>query len=597
MRVRALIGVLALSLTVGLAQPGNAEIPPPPPLPCSTSTCVDIVVAMADSPDPVGAGAELAYTIDLSNASLATAFGVTLTEQIPANTTFVSFTYASPSGGADTLVTAPPAGGGGVVTVRIPTLMANDHRLFVITVKVNADAADGSTITNAATAAATAPAETAPQNNTATTMTVVGHPLTADLAVTMSENRSPYTVTAGSPAWEKGPGFIYFVSLRNDGPHEAHGVKLTDATPEHTTFRTFRQTGGPAFALSAPPYGGTGTATATISVLPSGATASFELGVNVDADTPEGSMLINRVDVASDTLDPVPTNNNASTTTRVSTLGRLDIAIADSPDPVMPGRDLTYVLRLSSLGPSDAQNVTLSDQIPADTTFVSFRQESGPLFVLTMPADNTGSVTATIGTLGAGQSATFTLVVNVDPNTTDGTQISDTAKATSTTHLQVYPPPYNPVTVTTRVSTFSSDLAVEMSDTPDPAAAGSLVTYSIGIVNSGPDSATGAVLEVWEVNPPCNNEVGRRTTLESWTQNSGPALALSSGCCGFGYARAEGQLAAGEAAAFTLVVRVNADVPAGCVVQYTATVQSDAADPVPSNGQAVATTEVVAAAP
>jgi hypothetical protein len=83
MRGRALIGVLALSLTVGLAQPGNAEIPPPP-LPCSTSTCVDIVVAMADSPDPVGAGAELAYTIDLSNASLGTAFGVTLTDQIAA---------------------------------------------------------------------------------------------------------------------------------------------------------------------------------------------------------------------------------------------------------------------------------------------------------------------------------------------------------------------------------------------------------------------------------------------------------------------------------------------------------------------------------
>jgi uncharacterized repeat protein (TIGR01451 family) len=584
MRVRLLTCFLALGITLGPAQPGNAEIPPPP-----CSTCIDLAVALSDSPDPVRAGAEITYTIDLSNAGPGIALGVTLTDQIPAKTTFVSFAYASPSGGADAVVTAPPAGAGGVVVVRIPTLTANDVRHFVITVKVDADAADGWTITNTAAATAAAPPEARPQNNTATAVTVVEHPLTADLAVTMSENRSPYTVTAGSPAGEKGPGFIYFISLRNDGPHEARGVKLTDATPDHTTFRAFTQTGGPPFALSAPSVGGTGTASATISALPSGATASFELGINVDANTPDGSTLVNRAAVASDTLDPVPTNNNATTTTGVHAFGRLGISITDSPDPVMPASNLTYVLKISSGGPSDTQNVRLSDEIPASTTFVSFRQDSGPTFVLTTPVGDPGaataSVTATIGTLAAGVSATFTLVVNVDPSTGDGAQISNTAKATSTTHLAVYPPGPNPATVTTRVSTFAADLSVDVSDAPDPVEAGGHLSYTITVANSGPGRATGVSL--------ADYFSYQTTKLVSWSQDSGPDFALS-GCCEY-TPRAEGTLAAGESATFTLVVRVKGDITAGTLIENTATVSSDASEPAPGNNSASATTTVVAA--
>ena len=72
--------------------------------------------------------------------------------------------------------------------------------------------------------------------------------------------------------------------------------------------------------------------------------------------------------------------------------------------------------------------------MPANTTFVSDAQTSGPTFTLTNPAvGGTGTITGTIGTLALGASATFTVVVLVSPSTPDGTTITNTADVTAAT--------------------------------------------------------------------------------------------------------------------------------------------------------------------
>jgi uncharacterized repeat protein (TIGR01451 family) len=116
----------------------------------------------------------------------------------------------------------------------------------------------------------------------------------------------------------------------------------------------------------------------------------------------------------------------------VNNAADLSVTKSDSPDPVSAGTNLTYTLTAFNAGPGDAHNVALTDVIPANTTFVSFMQTTGPVFTLiTPPVGGTGTVTATAATLAAGASASFTLVVNVNSVTPNGTVITNTLAVSS----------------------------------------------------------------------------------------------------------------------------------------------------------------------
>lgn len=71
----------------------------------------------------------------------------------------------------------------------------------------------------------------------------------------------------------------------------------------------------------------------------------------------------------------------------------------------------TYTIGVSNAGPQSAASVSVTDPLPAGTTFVSCSTSqgtcSGP------PVGTNGTVTATLGTIASAGSATFTIVVNV----------------------------------------------------------------------------------------------------------------------------------------------------------------------------------------
>ena len=97
------------------------------------------------------------------------------------------------------------------------------------------------------------------------------------------------------------------------------------------------------------------------------------------------------------------------------------------------GHQILYSVQVTNSGPSDAASVALADAVPANTTFHSFGQLSGPTFTCTSPDEGeTGTTNCTITSLARGDTAIFLATYLVD-TVSNGTVISNTATVSSST--------------------------------------------------------------------------------------------------------------------------------------------------------------------
>jgi uncharacterized repeat protein (TIGR01451 family) len=253
---------------------------------------------------------------------------------------------------------------------------------------------------------------------------IYGEPVpNANLVLTV--NGSPNPVIAGS-------NMTYVLALTNKGTAAAQNVTLTENLPSGATFVSMVQNSGPAFSLTTPALGATGTATATANALAAGATAIFTFVVRVGSDSGNGLPLRNFPAVTSNPPDLFGADNRPDFTATVAT--QADLALTKTgPATVVAGANtanITYNLTLSNAGPSDAGTVVLTDAFPAGTTVQSFTQTAGPAFSLSGGA---GAVTAFKNSLAAGASATFTLVVKVNGSPAIGSTLNNTATASTST--------------------------------------------------------------------------------------------------------------------------------------------------------------------
>jgi uncharacterized repeat protein (TIGR01451 family) len=100
---------------------------------------------------------------------------------------------------------------------------------------------------------------------------------------------------------------------------------------------------------------------------------------------------------------------------------------------VAPGREVTLDIIVVNDGPDAAEPVTLTDVVPAGTSFVSFTgAPSWRRLALRGPRRGIGSVIATTEVMTPGISAEFLLTVRVNAAERPGTVIIDTAKVATT---------------------------------------------------------------------------------------------------------------------------------------------------------------------
>lgn len=126
----------------------------------------------------------------------------------------------------------------------------------------------------------------------------------ADVSVTKS----------GPPILVAGNNVSYTVTVTNNGASDAQTVTLTDVLPAGTTFVSEAQSSGPTFICVNPSAGGTGSVSCSIATLANGASATFTLVFNVNANVASGTILSNTATVSSPTIDSVPGNNSATAT-------------------------------------------------------------------------------------------------------------------------------------------------------------------------------------------------------------------------------------------------------------------------------------------
>ncbi len=308
-----------------------------------------------------------------------------------------------------------------------------------------------------------------PANNCATDTNVLGSQ--ADLSITKTD---------GSATAIPGAQVTYAIVASNSGPGAVVGATVTDTFPAALSACTWTCAGA---AGGTCPANGTGNISATVN-LPVGGATNFSATCTIAPSASGNLANAATVTAPAGTTDPTPGNNSATDTNTLTPQADLSMALSDSPDPVTAGTNLTYAATLTNIGPSDAQGANFVLPLPAGTTFVSATASAGGACAGTTTVTCTwAGVTAPAGV------RTATIVVAVPASQT--ANLSATATAASGT---TDPTPGNNTATATTVVQVQADLAITLTDAPDPVTAGTQLTYTAVVSNAGPSDATAVVV-------------------------------------------------------------------------------------------------------
>lgn len=386
----------------------------------------DLIVTKTADSASVQVGGTQSFTITVRNTGPATSTNVELSDTLiglinslegPTNAGLVSHSVLSEPAGTTTSCSSSPVGGQArQLDCTIDTLGVGEEVQVRVTVRPG-----GTEGARSNTADAFSPAVADPNwaDNTAS----AGFDVTPLADLTVSKVADKTEVPAGQD-------LTYAIAVTNASTipnpgggapipfalSPARAVTVTETLPLDVIFLSVTGatcTGGPA--PGAVVTSGNQTMTCSLGDIASGVVRSFEIRVmprlqNANA-TP--AQVVNGVTVATTTPEVDSGNNSASVTTPV-TIPRLDLQVnkTDSPDPVTVGDNVTYSLLVANNGPSAAENVVLTDQMPADPRFTFVSHTAPGDATCTPPAvgSSGGELICSFPLLRAGESRTVTLV-------------------------------------------------------------------------------------------------------------------------------------------------------------------------------------------
>jgi uncharacterized repeat protein (TIGR01451 family) len=411
----------------------------------------------------------------------------------------------------------------------------------------------------------------------------------ADLAVTNAGSPNPVL---------SGGNITYTQTVTNNGPLDALNAVFTEAIPANTTFQSINTSLAPGWTCVTPAVGGTGTISCTNPDVAKAAVGTFTVVVQVPVTTPWGTQIVDVAQVSSGTNDPNLANNSAIVTTAVASANTADIAVTNTPSAltVLAGSNVTFTQVVTNNGPAAGPGITLSEPIPANTTFVS---GSGPAGWSCSATATT--ITCSAAALAANASASLNIVLNVTAGTAAGTVITDTASVGS--GVEDPNTTNNIAAASVTVATAGqADLLVTSSASPNPVLDYSNITFTQKLTNNGPSTVPASS------NVQVTDTIPANTIFVSFTNPNAalwncvtPAVGAT-GTITCTYISGSPAIAVGQSFNFPVVVEVSGTPPPtpppavapGTKISNTITVTSTVVDPTPANRTATSSTFVAA---
>ncbi|MCP4571433.1 MAG: DUF11 domain-containing protein, partial [bacterium] len=165
----------------------------------------------------------------------------------------------------------------------------------------------------------------------------------------------------------------------------------------------------------------------------------------------------------------------------------LEIAVTDGQTAAAPGTALTYTITVANHGPADVDGATVSDVFPPSLVGVSWTCTPSGAATCT-PGPVTGDLADQVA-IAAGAAVTYTATGTLGPDAA-GTVVN-TAQVTSP---HVDPNPGNESAGDETVVFDQADLAIAVTDGQTAAQPGSAITYTITVVNHGPNAAVAGLV-------------------------------------------------------------------------------------------------------
>jgi len=455
---------LAMNVTIHDAGGANATAQSTANVTGAGTPAIDLSISKTAAPAIGTVGTNETYTITVKNNDATNAAtGVSMTDTLPANATFVSATDTT-SG-----VTLTPTAG--VLTDTIGNLAHGATE--TISVVVTPMAAGAATNTASVLGAQIDPN---PANNSANVTTPVNGNGSPAIDLSITKTASPAIGTVGANE-------TYTITVKNnDAANTATGVSMADVLPANATFVSATDTtSGAVLTPSA------GVLTDAIGNLAHGATETIMVVVT---PTVAGA-ITNTAFVEGNQNDSNQSNNAANVTTPVNGIGSppIDLSITKTSSPSIGtvGVNETYTITVKN---NDAANtatgVSMADVLPANATFVSAIDTTSGA-VLTPSA---GVLTDAIGDLAHGATETITVVVTptaegaitntafVEGNQNDTNQSNNTASVNTPVNGNGSPP---------------IDLSITKTALPTFGTVGTSETYTITVKNNDPANAATSV--------------------------------------------------------------------------------------------------------